>query len=94
MLAHRKAWIERNGAIPEGMTIDHLCRTKLCLNVDHMEVVTRSENSRRRNAALTHCKRGHDLLNGDVRIQHRSNGLTYRVCRQCVRDRRREESCS
>lgn len=46
-LAHRRAWIAANGPIPDGLTVDHLCMNKRCVNVDHMEVVTRSENSRR-----------------------------------------------
>lgn len=89
-LAHRRAWEVANGEIPEGLTIDHLCRNKQCVNTAHMEVVSRAENSHRGNAARTHCKRGHDLNNGDVHVQKRLNGFTYRVCRQCVRDRRME----
>ena len=52
MLAHRRAWEVARGPIPEGMTIDHLCRQKLCVNPDHMEVVTRGENLRRMNAVV------------------------------------------
>lgn len=47
-LAHRLVWQEEHGAIPEGMTIDHRCLEKRCLNTTHMEVVTREENTRRR----------------------------------------------
>ena len=46
-LVHRLAWEEVNGAIPEDMTIDHLCEVRHCINVEHMEVVTRGENVRR-----------------------------------------------
>jgi len=45
--AHRLAWEKEHGPIPAGMTIDHLCCVKLCVNTDHMEVVTRAENTRR-----------------------------------------------
>lgn len=44
---HRLAWIEANGPIPDGMTVEHSCRVRCCLNVRHMELVTRPENSRR-----------------------------------------------
>lgn len=87
VLVHRREWEHTNGPIAPGMTIDHLCRERLCINVEHMEVVSRAENSRRKNEAQTHCVRGHDLINGDVRLQTRKNGLTYRVCRDCVRVR-------
>lgn len=46
-LVHRHVWVQAGRDLPEGLTIDHLCRVKRCVNVDHMEVVTRSENSRR-----------------------------------------------
>jgi hypothetical protein len=45
--AHRVAYELTLGGVPQGMTIDHLCRNKLCCNPQHMEIVTRSENSRR-----------------------------------------------
>jgi len=36
------------GPIPDGMTIDHLCRNKQCANPDHMEAVTVAVNCQRR----------------------------------------------
>ena len=45
--AHRMMYRKHEGEIPEGMQIDHLCRVKACINPDHLEVVTRSENARR-----------------------------------------------
>lgn len=46
--AHRWAWESERGPIPEGMEIDHVCRTHGCVNPDHMEVVTPSINKARR----------------------------------------------
>jgi HNH endonuclease len=46
-LAHRWAWEFLIGPIPKGMQLDHLCRVKCCVNPDHLEVVTPSENTRR-----------------------------------------------
>ena len=51
-LAHRLAYTLSRGPIPADMTIDHLCGRKLCLNVDHMEIVTRAENTLRQLRAL------------------------------------------
>ena len=51
--AHRIAWSIGNGGSPNpvGMEVDHLCRNGLCVNPEHLEVVTKSENVRRMNNA-------------------------------------------
>lgn len=45
--AHIFAWQLDHGAIPEGFELDHLCRNRSCVNVNHMEIVTHFENLRR-----------------------------------------------
>ena len=47
VLAHRVAYELTIGPIPEGQTLDHRCRTKICMNPTHLEIVTRAENRRR-----------------------------------------------
>lgn len=68
LAVHRVVYEAEVGPIPEGMTIDHLCFNRACVNVRHMEVVTRGENARRAahrnpiataNLAKTHCPQGH-----------------------------------
>jgi hypothetical protein len=46
--AHKHYYRKFVGIVPTHLTIDHLCRIKHCVNPEHMEVVTRAENSRRR----------------------------------------------
>lgn len=46
-LAHRVYYERYIGPIPEGLTIDHLCRVTDCVNPEHMEPVTNLENIRR-----------------------------------------------
>lgn len=55
------------GPVPDGLVLDHLCRTPLCVNPVHMEPVTQGENVARGvgpaavfNRELR-CKHGHDL---------------------------------
>ena len=45
--AHRYYYELSKGPIPEGLTIDHLCRIRCCVNPEHMEPVTLKENSKR-----------------------------------------------
>jgi hypothetical protein len=65
LLAHRVSYELCIGPIPEGLTIDHLCRNKGCVNPKHLEPVTMAENLRRGNGVAavnrrkTHCVHGH-----------------------------------
>lgn len=45
--AHRFMYEQMVGPIPQGLTLDHLCRNKRCINPDHLEAVTQTENTRR-----------------------------------------------
>lgn len=91
--AHRVIYEEVHGPIPEGLVIDHLCRSHSCVNVAHMEVVTNRENVLR-GVGITagfarqkHCKRGHPFDEANTR---RYRGA--RVCRRCKRLRNRIHS--
>lgn len=84
-LAHRVIFTEMVGPIEEGMTVDHLCCNKLCQNVFHMELVTRAENSRRKNERQTHCVAGHLLAGSNLRTSLKSDGHVRRVCVTCQR---------
>lgn len=48
--AHRVSYEHYVGPIPDELTIDHLCRVRMCINPEHLEPVTRAENARRGNA--------------------------------------------
>ncbi len=42
--AHRVAWIEAKGPIPDDWHIHHLCHQPFCIRVDHLEALTASEH--------------------------------------------------
>lgn len=93
--AHRWAYEQFVGPIPHELTLDHLCRNKLCVNPKHLEPVTLQENIMRgngmsaRNARKTHCKYGHELTGSRVRILN-VNGRTERRCLICIDRRNRK----
>lgn len=50
---HRLAWEIANGPIEAGRVIDHICRNRACLNLDHLRVVTHAENMQNLGAVST-----------------------------------------
>lgn len=42
--AHRFAWEQSRGPIPDGMMLDHICGVRACCNPGHLRVVTNAEN--------------------------------------------------
>ncbi len=84
-LAHRVAYELWVGIIPSKKVIDHLCRNGLCVNPEHLEVVSNIENILRGNGAPAVnarkkiCKRGHKLIVSN--LWKRKDGR--RACRKC-----------
>lgn len=85
VLAHRFAYEGQVGPIPEGLTIDHLCRVRKCVNAAHLEPVTQRTNNLRssspvaQNAAKTHCKRDHPF--DEANTYRHAKGRSCRKCR-------------
>lgn len=77
--AHRWSYELCNGPIPLGAVTDHLCRNRLCVRPDHLELVTPKENVVRGwEAGRTPCNRR--LTAGQVvaiRALYASGGWTY-----------------
>lgn len=93
---HRLAYRELVGPIPAKCSIHHLCRNKLCVNEDHMVLVTDSEHAKIHihepgatwhNCRKTHCKRGHAYDEANTYWRPDGKG---RDCRTCHGMRQRE----
>jgi hypothetical protein len=84
--AHRYSYEVLVGPIPDGLTIDHLCRNRGCVNPSHLEPVTmginvlRGEGPSAKNARATHCSRGHPY--DEKNTYRRKDG--GRDCRRCM----------
>jgi len=88
-LAHRVMYEELIGEIPEALVLDHLCRTRNCVNPDHLEPVTQQENIKRglgqgpALAALrnkTQCINGHSYTKENTYHHPKTNA---RNCKKC-----------
>lgn len=64
-VAHRWVWEQLVGEIPPRLVLDHLCRNIVCVNPDHLEPVTITENTVARGFSPTARKvRGHIAKTG------------------------------
>jgi hypothetical protein len=84
--AHCWAYEQLVGPIPDGLTLDHLCHNKRCVNPAHLEPVSRGENSRRgqRSIRTGCCSNDHEFTPENT-YWHSGR----RHCRTCQRDRLR-----
>lgn len=101
--AHRAAWLAKVGSIPIDLQIDHLCRTRGCVNTAHMELVTGRVNVQRSDHMNKRGRSGTGRRNSKVGPsgcrEHGSvelvatvgnDGFVRRVCRPCTRERLRQ----
>lgn len=90
-MAHRYAYTNLVGDIPDGLELDHLCRIRNCVRPEHLEAVTHTVNVQRgsggRPTALK-CPQGHEYAGTNLYI--RPNGFQdCRACRAASARRRR-----
>jgi hypothetical protein len=87
---HRAAYEFIVGEIPDGLVLDHLCRSRDCWNPDHLEPVTERVNILRGlgitalEARRDRCPAGHEY----------STKLTKRGGRVCLKCRRKQSLAS
>lgn len=86
VVSHRWSYEQTFGPLPDGLTLDHLCRVRNCVRPDHLDPVTHMENVRRGEAGSTnrdkkYCRWGHPYDSTNTYRAPRGG----RFCRICVR---------
>ena len=79
LFAHRFAYQLLIGPIPKGLVIDHLCRTRNCVNPSHLESVSIVENVRRGNSSSTKYRSAYYRGSSIEKIAKRDNW----ICQLC-----------
>ncbi len=101
LVAHRYAYELLAGPIPAGHELDHLCRHRWCVNPQHLEAVSHTENIRRGvapNILISQsgkCAQGHEInATNTYYRKDRPGRWNCRICRQERRHRERLPSAS
>ena len=90
VLAHRASWEKVNGPVPVGMTLDHLCREKRCVNPAHLRLMDNFENGRRTHGMdwkIGECPNGHPnsmLVDDPHRRDKQGNPRVGKRCKECL----------
>ena len=80
---HRVSYEEAYGPIPEGLVVDHLCHSKLCVRPSHLQVVTQKQNMENRRGAMRNNRSTgvlgvhYHAKSGSYRAQVRHRGVSY-----------------
>ena len=94
--AHRYAYLNLVGPIPDGMELDHLCRNRKCIRPHHLDVVTHAVNARRGMSPTVILWRWGVCRNGHPRSESYTRKGTSKIvfCRPCRRAQRARQRAS
>jgi len=83
-IAHRFAYAEVKGSIPEGFQLDHVCHNRACVNPEHLRPVTNKQNNENPAGLRSDNTSGYrgvtqDRVTRRWKAQAQHNGRMYRA---------------
>lgn len=96
--AHRYIKLKEQELESSELVVDHLCKTRDCVNPEHLDLVTQKENIKRgdtgthpntgsHNRNKTRCPQGHEYSLDNTFVVPKTG---HRKCITCKRERNRE----
>ncbi len=82
--AHVVYYTAKNGPVPEGLVLDHLCEQKDCVNPDHLEAITQTENIRRCRHTILTWKDVHEIRALRGKVSGVELARRYRVSKDAI----------
>jgi hypothetical protein len=86
--SHRVVWEHHHGPLPEGKCVLHHCDNPPCVKIEHLFLGTKADNNRDMtskgrhwNQKKTHCPKGHEYTEENVRTTTTGG----RQCKRCYR---------
>lgn len=94
--AHRVAWYWYHGEIPDGHVVNHTCQNRSCVNPQHLNLASVTENVFLNSRSIpsvnrqkTHCRKGHPFDGEYKRVKPDGSISISRYCRTCEREKKR-----
>lgn len=91
--AHKVVYLLAGHEFMDGEEIDHKCRTRNCVNLDHLRIVDHKTNCLENsigfsavNAKKTHCAKGHEYSVDNTYLFKEKDHIRRR-CKTCFLDR-------
>ena len=85
--AHIWIWEQKNGLVPAGHLLHHLCEQPLCVNPEHLKPLTPTEHQslhhKTNRENRTHCGRNHPLKGRNLYVWVDPAGRPHKKCRKC-----------